>query len=279
VAHISESCTPLRSVVWRGEVYRPGDHVVVLVDGSVDCTHPQNWKAVINCFFMHECNGHMEIFFEAEWYKQRFEEDTRRQVLSWDRDEYSHFTLLDRGLLHAHGNNCRSLSRILHKFFPISQGGVVVALEIGDTLFRELPSTIANCPPFPEVGDILTAIADDSALNGSTIPELCVVREVILQRHTNGIDEDDDALESESEGDDSEIEVVTRSDDADRSELDLGQVGVTWLSVVGSRTDSSLYKAGLDIDKFISFQRLIQLRTDFCTKKMQNGVPIRWEKL
>jgi hypothetical protein len=31
-------------------------------------------------------------------------------------------------------------------------------MEVGDTLLRELPQNIANCPPFPEVGDIMTTI-------------------------------------------------------------------------------------------------------------------------
>ena len=77
--NISDMCTPLRSAVWRAEVYRPGDHVVVLVDGSIDTTHPQNWKAVIRQIFMHEFGGHMDLFFEADWYKQRYEEERHVQ--------------------------------------------------------------------------------------------------------------------------------------------------------------------------------------------------------
>jgi len=64
-ANMSDLCTPLRSVVWRGQVYRPGDHVVVVVDGSNNFTDPSNWKTIIKAIFMHEYNGHMELFFEA----------------------------------------------------------------------------------------------------------------------------------------------------------------------------------------------------------------------
>ena len=163
---MSDLCTPLRSVVWRKQVYRPGDHVVVAMDGSTNFTEPSNWKAVIQAFFMHEYNGRMELFFEAVWYKQKYRHDRRHNEQIWDRDEYSQFTILEPKPLQFGGDNCRLVSRIVHKFFPVhrtsDEGALeVVAMEVGDTLVRELPETIRNCPPFPEVGDIMSNMDGD----------------------------------------------------------------------------------------------------------------------
>lgn len=51
----------------------------------------------------------------------------------------------------------------------------IVTLEIGDALFKEVPVTIANCPPFPEVGEIMSAIVESTS-HARTDTELCFVR-------------------------------------------------------------------------------------------------------
>ena len=76
--HMSEMCTPLRAVVWRKQVYKPGDNVVVLLDGSTNPTQPSNWKVVIQSLFMHKFMGRMQLFFGAIWYKQKYVEDRRQ---------------------------------------------------------------------------------------------------------------------------------------------------------------------------------------------------------
>lgn len=175
---LKEQCTPLRAVVWRGDVYRPGDHVVVLLDGSEDATNPLNWKAKVTSFFMHEFKGHMNLFFEAEWYHNLVPvEGVSVQYL---RDDYSQFILLHPKPYMGWLDNCKPVSRIMHKYFPIhrnrAQGGQeVVALEIGDSLYREVPKVIASPPPYPEVGDIIRA-----KRNSTNVAQLCVIREVIL---------------------------------------------------------------------------------------------------
>ncbi|CAM6096110.1 unnamed protein product [Calypogeia fissa] len=88
--------------------------------------------------------GRMELFFEAILYKQKCTDDRRHGFSTWDRDEYSQFTILEPKPLQYQGNNCRLVSRILHKFFPVHRrcvgGGLeVVGMEVGDTLVRELP--------------------------------------------------------------------------------------------------------------------------------------------
>ena len=74
--HMRETCTPLREVVWKRHIYRPGNHVVVLLDGSRDATQPTCWKAVILSIFMHKFDGCMQFFFEGSWYKNKWVRDT-----------------------------------------------------------------------------------------------------------------------------------------------------------------------------------------------------------
>lgn len=276
---MSDTYIPLRSAVWRGEVFRPGDHVVVLVDGSSDETHPQNWKAVLRKIFVHEFNGRMEILFEADWYRQQYAQDPKRkEVCNWERDEYSQFTLLEPKLTQAHGNNCRPLSRIVHKFFPIRRGGVggggreIVALEIGDTLCRDLPGTIGNCPPFPEVGDIMRVFMESS---GSTVTELCVVREVILPR--TEFQAEDEALSDDSDVEEQAEELEARDirtgNDPNNGR---GVVGVSWLTVYGLRSSSPTYKAGVKLDSHVQFQSLVEIMSDFTAFRWRNGLPVAW---
>ncbi|CAM6088558.1 unnamed protein product [Calypogeia fissa] len=234
--HMSDTCTPLRAVVWRKQVYRPEDHVVVLLDGSSNPTDAANWKAVIQSIFMHEFMGRMELFFEAIWYKQKCTEDRRRNFVTWDRDEYSQFTILEPKPLQYQGNNCRLVSRILHKFFPvhwIGTGGAleVIAMEVGDTLVRELPQSISNCPPWPEVGDIMTTI------EGS----LCVIREVLLPSRDEFTVEDEPVLEDAANDDSDPIDVTDETPVAHSPNTDIGTVNVSWL--VGPRGHNQEYKA------------------------------------
>lgn len=63
--NLSTIVTPLQSIVWKEEVYRPGDHVVVLMDECDDAYNPLTWKVVLQHFFMHEFMGNMQFFFEA----------------------------------------------------------------------------------------------------------------------------------------------------------------------------------------------------------------------
>jgi hypothetical protein len=271
--HMSDTCTPLRAVVWRKQVYRPGDHVVVLLDGSTNPTEPSNWKAVIQSIFMHEFMGHMELFFEAIWYKQKCMEDRRRNDVTWDRDEYSHFTILEPRPLHYAGNNCRLISRILHKFFPVHRSGdggalEVVAMEVGDTLLRELPQNIANCPPFPEVGDIMTTIEG----------RLCVVREVFLPAGDDLTVEGEQILEDVANDDLDFFDVTDATTVAHSPKTDIGTVNVSWL--VGPRGDNEEYKASAKIDSNLQFETLQCLRTlEFRPIQSFTGVPVRWENL
>ncbi|CAM6118115.1 unnamed protein product [Calypogeia fissa] len=252
--HMSDTGTPLRAVVWRKQVYRPGDHVVVLLDGSSNPTDVANWKAVIQTIFMHEFMGRMELFFEAIWYKQKRTEDRRRNFVTWDRDEYSQFTILEPEPLQYQGNNCRLVSRILHKFFPVHWTGTggaleVVAMEVGDTLVRELPQSISNCPPWPEVGDIMTTI------EGS----LCVIREVLLPSRDEFIVEDEPVLEDAADDDSDPVDVTDETPVAHSPNTDIGTVNVSWL--VGPRGPNQEYKALPRMDANLHFETLLLLRT------------------
>lgn len=269
---MSDSTTPLRAAVWRKEVFRPGDHVVVLVDGSTDATHPQNWKAVIRSIFMHEFMGRMEIFFEAEWYHQKYDLESRHKQITWERDDYSGFTILDPKLLQYPGNNCRQLNRIVHKFFPLHRGGdgraaEVVAVEMGDTLIRDVPDSIAICPPFPEVGDIMTA------RRGNTMdPQLCVVREVILPSSSATTWEGETRVpEDVPDEDDGEDDMAQGT-----SNVDVGKVKLTWLTQVGPDGNNPIFKATTRVDGEVGIEALVLLRPDFEPIKTLRGMPVRW---
>lgn len=269
---MSDSITPLRASVWRSQVYRPGDHVVVLLDGSTDATHPQNWKAVIRSIFMHEFMGHMEIFFEAEWYHQKYNCEPREKRITWERDDYSQFTILEPKLLQYTGNNCRPLNRIVHKFFPLQRRGdgraaEVLAMEIGDTLMRHIPDGLDICPPFPEVGDIM------AARRVTTMdPQLCVVREVILpscEGQTSNIGEHVD-LPDEDDGEDDMTEGTPSS------VIDMGKVKLTWLTQVGSDHGNPIFKARTSVDDEVGFEALVMLRHDFEPTQILRGMPVQW---
>lgn len=269
---MSDLCTPLRSVVWRKQVYRRGDHVVVARDGSTNFTKPSNWKAVIQAIFMHEFMGQMELFFEAAWYKQKYKQDRMSNEEIWDRDEYSQFTILEPKPLQHKGDNCRLVSQIVHKFFPVhrtgDQGGLeVVALEVGDTLVRELPETIGNCPPFPEVGDIMSNMAGN----------LFVVREVV--NCVLGVTLDDDeailAGAADESSDDEEYPDESRPQRSDEAEM--GKVNVSWLYLVGPRGENQEYRASVRSEECLSFETLLCNRSgEFCVIKSSNDIPVRW---
>lgn len=268
--HMSDTCTPLRAVVWRKQVYRPGDHVVVLLDNSTNRAAPNNWKAVIQSIFMHELIGRMGLFFEANWYKQKLTLHPRSGVGTWDRDEYSQFTVLDPKPLRHQGDNCRLVSRIVHKFFPVhrdsNEGALeVVAMEVGDTLQRELPQSIANCPPFPEVGDIMNTVEG----------KLCVVRDVLLPPGDELTVEGDPTLEDAAN---EESDCHNDTDDtpiAQTPETHIGTVNVSWLS--GPRGDNQEYKASTRIDANLDFKTLLcRSSLDFQPIQFSQNVPVKW---
>jgi hypothetical protein len=65
----------ISSILYNGEQYRVGDHVVTRKDGEefnpVDTLDRHGtWKAKITLLFIHEFRGYHQSFFHARWFKQ-----------------------------------------------------------------------------------------------------------------------------------------------------------------------------------------------------------------
>ncbi|KAL3690219.1 hypothetical protein R1sor_016528 [Riccia sorocarpa] len=57
----------LKSVLVRGTIFKPGDHVVVLDECKDDISYDWNWKAVVVRLIHHSCAGRTEMFVECSW--------------------------------------------------------------------------------------------------------------------------------------------------------------------------------------------------------------------
>ncbi|KAL3701304.1 hypothetical protein R1sor_019326 [Riccia sorocarpa] len=57
----------LKSVLVRGTIFKPGDHVVVLDERRDDISYDWNWKAVVVRLIRHSCAGRTEMFVECSW--------------------------------------------------------------------------------------------------------------------------------------------------------------------------------------------------------------------
>ncbi|KAL3683815.1 hypothetical protein R1sor_001837 [Riccia sorocarpa] len=67
ITDISDHIVQLKSLIIRGKVFKPGDHVIVLDESRNDLTYDWNWKGrIVNCFY-HSCRGKMQTFCEFRW--------------------------------------------------------------------------------------------------------------------------------------------------------------------------------------------------------------------
>lgn len=257
---VSAKVTPLRSVVWKEEVYRPGDHVVVLTDDTDDAYNPVTWKAVVSNFFMHEFMGDMQIFFDALWYSRTWPSDKAAT------DEISGFSLHKSDFMDDFQESCRPVSRIKHKYMPIRRAipprakknasdpdpepvWEVLALEMEDTWHRRLDVRLATCPPFPVVNDVMRVMRD-KARPGNPLC-LCVIRRV-----TQTIGEEEAAPNDEAS--------------------DLGSVGVSWLRPCGDDDNATRWKATRQISATLKFDQLVCLESNYEVDESTRGLPTSW---
>ena len=103
-----------RSLVWKGILYRRGDKVIV--HSGLDNTN-HYWKAVIQNFYIQECEGKIGVFFEAHYYPQILRDDDPLLHSQFDMTIVGHIPR------EYSRNNIRQVSLIQHKFILLPAVG------------------------------------------------------------------------------------------------------------------------------------------------------------
>ena len=170
---------------------------------------------------------------------------------------------------------------MVHKFFPLEQKNdegnamEVVAMEVGDTLERDLPESLVHCPPWLEVHDVMYTIQR----------ELCVIREVVLPVTAawSGAGESNLQNKRDEEGDERmELDTIPgEAKDVASSEPVIGSVKVSWMNPVGRRgndQDFQEYKASAKVNAEISWGSLLCLKNvGMKVTTLSGKLPVRFE--
>lgn len=151
-----EKATAYKKVFFDGEVYTPGDHVVVRADDENPNSCLGHWKAQIKTLFSLQYGGHIMIFFGAEYYKQHIEDNGDEESLKIDHA--TGMSIIDKTCLPYNWNCVRPINWLLHKFIPIPRGSQLIAYEMQDLNIRArlLEVGYPGCvPPWFEINDVI----------------------------------------------------------------------------------------------------------------------------
>lgn len=128
----------IKTVILSGIVYHVGDNILV-----EDESNRGNWVGpIITHLSFHECEGGVEVFFQAKYYKERHLSGTSHILVFHSG---SHMRLVDQDPIGDLGDDIRPgpVSQIRYKFFtfPACNGeqqeqGVLVAYELADLQCR-----------------------------------------------------------------------------------------------------------------------------------------------
>ncbi|KAL3695909.1 hypothetical protein R1sor_009985 [Riccia sorocarpa] len=77
IPEISDRIVQLKTVLIRGKVFKPGDHVIVLDETRADIAYEWNWKGrIVGCFY-HSCGDKTQMFFEFRWLYNKTESNVQ----------------------------------------------------------------------------------------------------------------------------------------------------------------------------------------------------------
>ncbi|KAL3699514.1 hypothetical protein R1sor_017536 [Riccia sorocarpa] len=112
IPEISDRIVQLKTVLIRGKVLKPGDHVIVLDETRADLAYEWNWKGrIVSCFY-HSYGNKTQMFFEFRWLYNKTESNVQTV------DPISVMQLLHpTELSHAY-ENWRPAMQVAYHFFP-----------------------------------------------------------------------------------------------------------------------------------------------------------------
>ncbi|KAL3698989.1 hypothetical protein R1sor_017011 [Riccia sorocarpa] len=125
IPEISDRIVQLKTVLIRGKVFKPGDHVIVLDETRADLAYEWNWKGrIVSCFY-HSCGNKTQMFFEFRWLYNKTESNV--QIV----DPISGMQLLHPTERSHVYENWRPAMQVAYHFFPIRRhrDGDILALE------------------------------------------------------------------------------------------------------------------------------------------------------
>ncbi|KAL3697847.1 hypothetical protein R1sor_011923 [Riccia sorocarpa] len=253
----------LKSLIIRGKVFKPGDHVIVLDESRNDLTYDWNWKGrIINCFY-HSCRGKMQTFCEFRWLYNKTK--SGQQTV----DPISGMQILhpvERS--EAYGNWWPARQLGFH-FFPVRrhEDGDILALETEEWRDRGFlfgPSCMGVPPPHPELHDVMLACHADEC--GSSVLDYCVVRMVFAR-------EDEANASQLPAGTENLLEDIADVTDQTSVEQAGGEVQVQWIRQNG--TGLWVMRPGACCST-ISFRHLRKLCDNFTVVTYTGDKPCQW---
>lgn len=170
--------TSYAKILYKGEFFRAGDHVVVKVDDAVqNVTNVGHWKAKIKTLFCVQYNGECKIFFGAEYYRQCIQSVDGHEELMIH--PVMGMSMLQQHPLPYTWDCVRPISSLLHKFMALPIRNKLIAYEIKDISQRQrlLKVGEVGCiPPWLEVNDIVFAHKETGVTGGEIL--YAVIREL-----------------------------------------------------------------------------------------------------
>ncbi|KAL3700459.1 hypothetical protein R1sor_018481 [Riccia sorocarpa] len=240
ITYISDHIVQLKSLIIRGKVFKPGDHVIVLDESRNDLTYDWNWKGrIVNCFY-HSCRW---LYNKTESGQQTVDPISGMQILHPVEPS------------EAYGN-WRPARQLGFHFFPVRRhgDGDILALETEEWMDRGFlfgPSGVGVPPPHPELHDVMLACHVDEC--GSSVLDYCVVRMVFAR-------EDEANASQLLAGTENLLEDIADVTDQTSAEQAGGEVQVQWIRQNG--TGSWVMRPGACCST-ISFRHLRKLCDNF----------------
>lgn len=165
-----EQITIYNKVLFGGEIYAIGDHVVVRTDDTNEENNVGHWKAQVASFFAMQKNGEFMIFFGANYFRQCIVVADDKEHLKID--DTTGMSILQKTFVSYNWDCIRPITSLLHKFIPISHGSECIAYETKDLSIRKklLAYGSPGCvPPWLEEHDIVIIQIDPKHLRHAVV--------------------------------------------------------------------------------------------------------------
>lgn len=138
-------------------MYKIDDKVVMkCVEDATNVSNVGHWKACISSLFSLQCNGDMQLFFGAHYYRQHIVGERGHERLNVDST--IGMTVLQNTTLPYSWDCIRPISSLLHKFIPLQHGNSIIAYETQDLSWRTCLTQrgcVGCIPPWLEENDIV----------------------------------------------------------------------------------------------------------------------------
>ena len=245
----------IRSLLVRGRRFWIGSHVLVRPDEDIgNEDHVWTWKAKVEDFFVHECQGILEVFFVGKYFEQRLPRENSRMPLV---HEMSGMCILN---LKPNELSIRPVGQLMYSFMPLPLNPLddgrrfLLVYELEDSIARRhllVPGEPGHCPPFPVAGDVMIARAGHGGLHN-----LVAIRHVV-------------AKHSGESSMDNNLTILEENENL------VGKVDVSHLT---QRPGSFKFEASLHANATLSWHLLIQRKSNMRPTKVCGGVPVEWQE-